>query len=80
MAGLGLSGLIGAYLLIGSLLLGVVLFSNWPWKIKAGAIIITSCFYTVTYLSFPPLFGWPVTGELPARFRLIAAHVDPPDQ
>ena len=80
MQNLGLSGLVGAYVLIALLLLGLVMYSNWPWKIKAGTIIITSLFYIVTYLSFPPLFGWPTYDTPPERFRLIYSYVEPPNK
>jgi hypothetical protein len=80
MDGLGLSGLVGAYILIALLLLGLVVYSHWPWQIKAGAIIVTSLFYVITYLSYPPLAGWPVNDTPPERFRLIHAYVEPPDK
>lgn len=77
---LGIAGLITAYVLIALLLLSINLYSNWSWKVKAGAIIITTAFYIISYLSFPPLLGWPTTQAPPERFKLIAAHVDQPDK
>ncbi len=77
---LGTSGLVAAYVLIALLLLSINLYSNWSWKIKGGTIIITSLFYIITYMSFPPLLGWPTDDNPPERFRLIAGHVEQPDK
>ncbi len=76
----GLSGLIAAYVVIGLLLLSIHVYSNWHWQIKALATLIVSGFYVITYVSLPPLMGWPVASALPERFHLIAAHVREPDK
>lgn len=77
---LGMTGLIAAYVLVALLLLSINLYSNWSWKVKAGSIVATTLLYVVTYLSFPPLLGWP-TGEMPPqRFRLVGADVVQPDK
>jgi len=80
MLNLGISGLIAAYVLIAALLLGFGIYSNWSWKIKSAAIIITTAFYLVTYFSYPRLLGWPVQEQPPHRFRLLAAYVERPDR
>jgi len=77
---LGIAGLIAAYVLVALLLLGLVLYSHWRWRIKALAIVIVSAFYVVTYVSFPPLLGWPVDGPLPERFNLVGVYVQEPDK
>lgn len=77
---LGVMGLIAAYVLVALLLLSVNLYSNWSWRIKAALIIVVSLFYLVTYLSFPPLMGWPAKSDVPERFNLIAAQVREPDK
>lgn len=77
---LGIAGLITAYVLIAVLLLSINLYSNWSWKVKAGAIIITTAFFIISYMSFPPLLGWPTTQQPPERFKLIAVHVKQPDK
>ena len=80
MYALGMTGLLAAYVLVGLLLLSINLYSNWSWKVKAASIVVTTLLYVVTYLSFPPLLGWP-TGELPPqRFRLVGADVVQPDK
>lgn len=77
---LGIAGLITAYVLIALLLLSLNLYSNWSWKVKAGTIVIVTVFYIVSYLSYPPLLGWPTTEQPPERFKLLAAHVEQPDK
>jgi len=77
---LGIAGLITAYVLIALLLLSINLYSNWSWKVKAGTIIITTIFYIISYISFPPLLGWPTSQQPPERFKLLAAHVEQPDK
>lgn len=77
---LSISGLIAAYILIALLLLSLNLYSTWSWQVKAGTIVVTTAFYIVTYLSFPPLLGWPAQQRPPDNFRLIAAHVQQPDK
>lgn len=77
---LGIAGLITAYVLIALLLLSINLYSNWSWKVKAATIVITTIFFIITYMSFPPLLGWPTTQQPPERFKLLAAHVEQPDK
>ncbi len=80
MFSLGILGLVAAYVLIAVLLLSINLYSNWSWKIKAGAIMVTSIFYIVTYFSFPPLLGWPTSAGLPQRFQMVASYVEQPNK
>ena len=80
MVTLSISGLIAAYILIAILLLSLNLYSSWSWQVKAGAIIITSLFYIVSFVSFSPLLGWPTTEMPPDNFRLIAAEVQQPNK
>ena len=77
---LGIIGLVAAYILIALLLLSINLYSNWSWKVKAGSIVVTTLLYVVTYLSFPPLLGWPTGAPPPERFRLIGADIVQPDK
>ena len=77
---LGITGLVAAYILIALLLLSINLYSNWSWKVKACSIVVTTLLYVVTYLSFPPLLGWPTGAPPPERFRLIGADIVQPDK
>ncbi len=77
---LGIAGIVAAYVLVAVLLLSINLYSNWSWRVKATSIIITTAFYIVTYMSFPPLLGWPTSENPPERFRLISAYVHQPNK
>lgn len=77
---LGTSGLVAAYVVVALLLLIACLYTRWSWRIKAGLIIIVSLFYLVSYVSLPPLLGWPTAAELPKRFNLVAIYVVEPDK
>jgi hypothetical protein len=77
---LSISGLIAAYILIAILLLSLNLYSKWSWQVKTGTIVLTTLFYIVSYISFPPLLGWPTEQAPPNNFRLISAHVQQPDK
>jgi len=77
---LGIAGITAAYVVIALLLLSINLYSNWSWQIKAGTVILASVFYVITYMSFPPLLGWPTNESPPKQFRLIATHVQQPDK
>ena len=76
----GTIALTTAYVLLAVLLLSLNLRSNWPWLVKTVAIAVTSCFYVISYLSLPQLFGWPVQQQPPERFVLMAAQVEQPDK
>ncbi len=80
MVTLSVSGLIAAYVLIAILLLSINLYSKLSWQVKAGAIVMTTIFYVITYISFAPLLGWPTGESPPNNFRLIATHVQQPNK
>ena len=70
----------GVYVLLGVLLLSLNLRSRWSWWIKAGAILLTSAAYYLTYHSVDELKGWPVPDPLPERFAVHWVQVDEPDK
>lgn len=73
-------GLVAAFVLTALLLLGVNLYSNFPWQLKTILAVVVSAFYIVVYYSLPPLMGWPTDDSLPKRFNLIATYVQEPDK
>ena len=77
---LGVTGIITAYIILAVLLLSINLYSNWPWYVKIGTVVITSIFYIITYISMPPILGWPTEQDPPERFRLISAYVEQPNK
>jgi hypothetical protein len=77
---LSVTGIITSYLIIAVLLINMVIYSKWSLKVKTVGCIITAVFFLVSIMSFPPLFGWATSENLPVRFRLISAYVQQPDK
>ena len=77
---MGVIGLSAAYVLIALLLISLNMRSTWHWALKTIAVIVTSAFYIITYISLPPLLGWPVDEKPPQYFELISATIDQPDK
>jgi hypothetical protein len=73
-------GLASAYLLLAVLLLSLNLTSLWRWWIKAGAIVVTTGFFAVTYVAVNGLMGWPTAQRLPPRFSLVSTKIVEPDK
>jgi hypothetical protein len=71
-------GLVIAYLLLAILLLSLNLRSAWRWHIKAVAILVTSLFFVLTFVTIQAMLGWPTESEPPSSFRLHAALVQEP--
>jgi hypothetical protein len=61
------------------MLAGLNIFSTLSWPEKSLLIIFTSVAYLVIYFSFAPLLGWPSSGDLPARFNMVALYAQEPD-
>ncbi len=71
-------GLSIAYAVIGVLLLVACLFTRLPLPLKAGAIIVTSAFYVVSFYATRGLLGWSAVDPLPAHFKLLQARIVEP--
>ncbi|MGH6797512.1 MAG: hypothetical protein ACREDI_03915 [Roseiarcus sp.] len=67
-----------AYALLGVLLLVICVFAKVPWPVKAGAIVLTSAFYVVSFFATRGLLGWSSTDPLPAKFKLLGARIVEP--
>lgn len=76
MQNLGLTGLVFSYGALAALVLSLYLYSTWHWWVKAAATLGLLFLYVATYLSIPPLLGWPTNHEVPRQFRLIAFTVE----
>lgn len=74
----GSSTLAPAFLFVVLLALVVMTRSGWHAKLVAGGAL--ALFTAVAANSTPGLLGWPAGEEPPARFRLLAAHVQQPDK
>ena len=77
---LPLVGIVASYVLIAVLLLNLNLASRWHWGMKAAAIVITTCFFGVSYFSTTGLIGWPSDARVPEHFQLHWATVVEPDK
>jgi hypothetical protein len=73
-------GLVIAYLLLAVLLLSLNLRSAWRWRIKAVAILATSVFFVLTFVTIQAMLGWPTESEPPSSFQLHAALVQEPER
>jgi hypothetical protein len=67
-----------AYALIGALLLALLVYARLPWTAKAVAILVTSCFYLVSFFGARGLLGWSSPDPLPPRFKLLHARIVEP--
>jgi len=71
-------GLAIAYAALGVLLLLACLFTRLAWPVKAGAIVLTSAFYVVSFLATRSLLGWSSDDPLPPKFKLLGARIVEP--
>ena len=76
---LGVGGLVLAYVVLATLLLSINLTSLWRWWVKAGAIVVTTAFFGLTYYAINGLMGWPTAQRLPPRFTLLWSLVSEPN-
>jgi hypothetical protein len=59
-------------------LLAACLFTRLPWPVKAGAIVVTSTFYVVSFIATRSLLGWSSDDPLPPKFKLLGARIVEP--
>jgi hypothetical protein len=76
----GTAALAFAFLFLVVLLVGIVPGSTWSWRAKLGAAAALVALAAVSFVSFPELLGWPSDRPPPAKFRLLAVHVQQPDK
>jgi hypothetical protein len=69
-----------AYAIIGALLLYLLVATRRTVSFKIFMVVLLSGLYVSTYLSLKELQGWPVTEDLPKRFRLHWAIITEPDK
>jgi hypothetical protein len=77
---LPLAGIVASYVVIAALLLSLNLASRWHWSIKATAIVTTTAFFGISYVSIVGLIGWPSEAPVPEHFQLHWATVVEPDK
>jgi hypothetical protein len=67
-----------SYALVGALLLVVLTYARLPWSVKAAAVVVTSAFYIVSFISVRGLLGWASVDRLPVTFKLLQARIVEP--
>lgn len=70
--------LTGCLVFLCLLLLSLNLRSAWHWRIKAGAILLTTVCALSFFVGLEQLLGWPSAATPPARFHFHAALVREP--
>ena len=71
-------GIIFTFIILGSVLLFNLIYTNINWFIKFLSITVTIYFSIITFLSLEDLKGWPIESVLPRSFMLIAVNVQEP--
>jgi len=66
------------YALLGLVLLVILVFARFDWRLKAGLIVLVSGFYAIDYRQARWLLGWASPDTLPPHFRLLGAHIVEP--
>lgn len=77
---LGYTGLISGYAFLLLLILLVLIYSNLHWAIKSAVMTLSLGFFVITYYSFTPLMGWPVSEELPDELQFQGAYIRQPNK
>ncbi len=76
----GIVGLSIAYVAVAALLTALMIYSRWPFWLKAANVVLVGALYFVTYAALKDLLGWPAGAELPDRFMLLASQIEEPDK
>jgi len=66
------------YALLGVVLLAIVVFARFDWRLKAGLILLVSGFYFVDFRAARSLLGWASPDALPPHFKLLGARIVEP--
>ncbi len=66
------------YALLGVVLLAILVFARFDWRLKAALIVIVSGFYAVDFRAAYSLLGWASPEALPPKFKLLGARIVEP--
>ena len=69
-----------AYAVIGALMLYLLIATRRSVGFKIFMVVLVSGLYVGTYLGLKQYQGWPVSEDLPQRFRLHSAMIVEPDK
>lgn len=73
-------GLTVAYVALAAFVIGLSIFSRWPFWVKLVSVASVCGLYFLTYASLKGMLGWPTRAELPERFMLLASYISEPDK
>ncbi len=74
-----LGELVAVQVLVTLVLVLLHLRTTWRWEAKAASIVLASLGYLLAYYSAPNLLGWPTSGQVPAKFKLLGVMIEEPD-
>jgi len=66
------------YAVLGVVLLAILVFARFDWRLKAGLIVLVSAFYFVDFRAARSLLGWASPDTLPPHFKLLGARIVEP--
>jgi hypothetical protein len=66
------------YAVLGVVLLAILVFARFDWRLKAGLIVLVSAFYFVDFRAARSLLGWASPDTLPSQFKLLGARIVEP--
>lgn len=64
-----------SYALVGALLLALLIYARFSWRLKAALIMLTSAFYVFDFAAARALLGWASPDTMPHYFKLLQARV-----
>ncbi len=67
-----------SYALVGALLLALLIYARFSWRLKAALIVLTSAFYVFDFVAARTLLGWASPDKLPPYFKLLQARIIEP--
>lgn len=67
-----------SYAVVGALLLALLIYARFSWRLKAALIVLTSTFYVFDFVAARTLLGWASPDRLPPYFKLLEARVVEP--
>ena len=65
-----------AYVLVAALLLSLCLKTSYTPRLKATAVVFTTCLYVASWFGYQAMSGWASTQSLPEDFRLLWVSIE----
>lgn len=78
--GIGEIALVAVFIFQSIILLGLLIGSNWHWRIKSFTTLISGLIFALTYFSIIDMQGWPTPSKMPDNIEYLSHYVDPPNK